>query len=156
MKKIILIIFLFLVGSLVIFNKNNDNRERKIESSDEKRGIFVSNIDSIYKSNIYPWSSVISSYEGVAPGYDVLDYFIKKAHERGILVYIWINPYRVRSSNNIDSITESNPAFKYIGTDTLYVNNGIYYNPAKKEVEDLIVSGVEEVVSNYKIDGFFE
>lgn len=194
MKKIILIIFLFLVGCLVIFNKNNDNKERKIESSDEKRGIFVSYIDlskyiknsnsdisqnniiklldnvsslnfnmivlqvvsfsdSIYKSNIYPWSSVISSYEGVDPGYDVLDYFIKKAHERGILVYIWINPYRVRSSNNIDSITESNPAFKYIGTDTLYVNNGIYYNPAKKEVEDLIVSGVEEVVSNYKIDG---
>ena len=146
MKKIILIIFLFLVGCLVIFNKNNDNSERKIESSDEKRGIFVSYIDlskyiknsnsnisqnniiklldnvsslnfnmivlqvvsfsdSIYKSNIYPWSSVISSYEGVAPGYDVLDYFIKKAHERGILVYIWINPYRVRSSNNIDSIT---------------------------------------------------
>ena len=45
MKKIILIIFLFLVGCLVIFNKNNDNSERKIESSDEKRGIFVSYID---------------------------------------------------------------------------------------------------------------
>lgn len=113
----------------------------------------VSFSDSIYKSNIYPWSSVISSYEGVDPGYDVLDYFIEKAHERGILVYGWINPYRVRSNNNIDSITDSNPAFKYIGSDILYVNDGIYYNPAKEEVENLVVSGVEEVVSNYKIDG---
>lgn len=113
----------------------------------------ISFSDSIYESDIYPWSSVISSSEGVSPSYDVLSYFIEKAHEKGIYVYVWINPYRVRSTSNIDSISSNSPAYKYIGTDTLYVNDGIYFNPAKQEVEDLIVAGVLELVSKYKIDG---
>lgn len=113
----------------------------------------VSFSDAIYESNIYPWSRVVSVKEGVYPGYDVLDYFIEEAHKRGILVYAWINPYRVRSSYDIESISEKNPAYKYLDTDTLYINGGIYYNPAKEEVLDLIVNGVEEITGKYKIDG---
>ena len=193
MKRIVLIIFLFGLVCIGIFNNKGVEEEREVKNT-EKRGVFVSYIDiskyiknsdvdtskrniikmidnicslnfnmivlqvvsfsdAIYKSNIYPWSSVISSSEGVYPGYDVLDYLLEKAHEKGISVYVWINPYRVRSNNNIDSISSSNPAYKYIGSDTLYVNKGIYYNPAKEEVEDLIVEGVEELISNYKVDG---
>lgn len=193
MKRIVLIIFLFGLVCIVIFNNNVAEEEREVNNL-EKRGVFVSYIDiskyiknsdvsvskmnivkmldnicnlgfnmvilqvvsfsdAIYKSNIYPWSSIISSSEGVYPGYDVLDYFLEKAHEKDISVYVWVNPYRVRNTNNIDSISSSNPAYKYIGSDTLYVNKGIYFNPAKEEVEDLIVDGVEELISNYKVDG---
>ena len=108
--------------------------------------------DAIYESNIFPWSSTISSYEGVK-SYDVLDYFIKKAHQEDIYIYAWINPYRVRSSEDTGSISKDNPAYKYIGSDILYINNGIYYNPSKDEVRKLIVSGVEEIVVNYDVDG---
>lgn len=193
MKRVILIIFLFGLACIVIFNNNVAEEERKVNNL-EKRGVFVSYIDiskyiknsdvsvskmnivkmldnicnlgfnmvilqvvsfsdAIYKSNIYPWSSIISSSEGVYPGYDVLGYFLEKAHEKDISVYVWINPYRVRTNSNIDSISSYNPAYKYIGSDTLYVNKGIYFNPAKEEVEDLIVEGVEELISNYKVDG---
>lgn len=193
MKRIVLIIFLFGLVCIGIFNNKGVKDERGVKDM-EKRGVFVSYIDigkyikntdvntsemniikmldnilnlnfnmvilqvvsfsdSIYNSNIYPWSSVISSSEGIYPGYDVLDYFLDKAHERGISVYVWVNPYRVRNTNNIDSISSSNPAYKYIGSDTLYVSRGIYYNPARSEVEDLIVDGVEELISNYKVDG---
>lgn len=193
MKRVILIIFLFGLACIVIFNNKGVKDERGVKDM-EKRGVFVSYIDiskyiknsdvsvskmnivkmldnicnlgfnmvilqvvsfsdSIYNSNIYPWSSVISSSEGIYPGYDVLDYFLDKAHERGISVYVWVNPYRVRNTNNIDSISSSNPAYKYIGSDILYVSRGIYYNPARSEVEDLIVDGVEELISNYKVDG---
>ena len=109
--------------------------------------------DAIYPSTIFPWSSTVSSSEGVDPGYDILDYFIKKAKENDIELYGWINPYRVRSSEDVESITEGNPAYSYLNTDFLYIENGIYYNPAKQEVEDLIVDGVEEVVKNYDLDG---
>ena len=109
--------------------------------------------DAIYESTIYPWSSTVALVEGENPGYDILDYFIKIAKEKNILLYAWINPYRVRSSNDISSITEDSPAFKYIDTDTLYVNEGIYYNPAKEEVTNLIVSGVREIVTKYDVDG---
>ena len=107
--------------------------------------------DAIYESNIFPWSSTVSSSEGVFPGYDILDYFIEVCKINNISIYGWINPYRVRSS--VSSISNLNPAYKYIGTDYLFEDEGIYYNPSKQEVEDLIVAGVEEVVSNYKLDG---
>ena len=35
--------------------------------------------DAIYPSSIFPWSSTVSSGEGVNPGYDVLKYFLKNA-----------------------------------------------------------------------------
>lgn len=108
--------------------------------------------DAIYKSSIFPWSSTVSNEEGVDPGYDILAYFIDTCHDNHISLYGWINPYRVRSSTTT-SISEKNPAFLYIGTDYLYEDEGIYYNPSKQEVEDLIVEGVEEVVKNYKVDG---
>lgn len=107
--------------------------------------------DAIYESEIFPWSSTVSSSEGTFPGYDVLAYFIEVCKLKNILIIGWINPYRVRSSES--SISNLNPAYKYIGTDYLFEDEGIYYNPSKQEVEDLIVTGVEEVISNYKLDG---
>ncbi|WP_346928984.1 family 10 glycosylhydrolase, partial [Clostridium sp.] len=32
-------------------------------------------------------------------------------------------------------------------------NDGIYYNPGKEEVRQLIVNGVKEIVENYEVDG---
>ena len=107
--------------------------------------------DAIYDSKIFPYSMYVSSKEGEKT-YDVLEYFIEESHKNDLKLYAWINPYRVRTSTNIESISKSNPAYKYIGTDTLYINNGIYYNPSKEEVTDLIVNGVKEIL-NYNIDG---
>lgn len=106
--------------------------------------------DAIYHSKIFPTSSYIANKEG-EEYYDVLKYFLKKCHENNIELFAWINPYRVRTTSDLTTITPSNPAYQYINTDTLYINNGIFYNPAKDEVIDLIVSGVEEVLA-YDID----
>ena len=107
--------------------------------------------DAIYKSKIFPWSSTVSSSEGIFPGYDVLEYFIEVCKLNNVSIIGWINPYRVRSSES--PISKLNPAYQYIGTDYLFEDEGIYYNPSKQEVEDLIVTGIEEVISNYKLDG---
>ena len=109
--------------------------------------------DAIYSSDIYPWSSVVSAEEGVSPGYDILDYLVKRAHDEGVFVIAWINPYRIRTTDKVDSISKLSPAYKYLGSDVIYINNGIYFNPSKSETTHLIVSGVEELVLNYKVDG---
>lgn len=106
--------------------------------------------DSIYKSNIFPLSKYLTDYDTYY--FDVLEYFIEESHKRNIDLYAWINPYRISTTDEIREIRENNPAYQYINTDTIYIDNGIYYNPAKKEVEDLIIKGVEEVL-NYNIDG---
>ena len=107
--------------------------------------------DAIYKSNIYPMSLNIVNTE-YDEYYDVLDYFIKESHKSNVKVIAWINPYRIRTTCDKTTITEKNPAYKYLDTDIVYINNGIYYNPSKQETEDLIVKGVEEVL-NYDVDG---
>lgn len=107
--------------------------------------------DAIYKSNIYPLSLNIVNTE-YNDYYDVLDYFIKESHKSNVKVIAWINPYRIRTTCDKTTITEKNPAYKYLDTDIVYINNGIYYNPSKQETEDLIVKGVEEVL-NYDVDG---
>ena len=107
--------------------------------------------DAIYNSKIFPKSLYLvnSEYDEY---YDVLDYFIKQAHKYNIKIIAWINPYRIRTTSDVSTITPKNPAYKYLNTDTIYIDNGVFYNPSKKEVTDLIVSGVEEVLK-YDIDG---
>lgn len=100
------------------------------------------NCNAIYKSKLFT-----NTYN-----FDVLDYFIEKSRNKNIKVIAWINPYRVRTTSNIESISSNELIYKYINTDYLYVDNGIYLNPSKSEVEDLIVDGVVEVL-DYDIDG---
>ena len=107
--------------------------------------------DSIYPSKIFPNSKKVTDSE--LP-FDILDYFITKAHENEIKVHAWINPYRI--SNQTDFlIDESHPAHKFLNTNKIKVidGKGIYYNPASEDVMNLIVEGVKEIVSNYHVDG---
>ena len=111
-----------------------------------------SNSDSIYKSSIYPTSMNLNIEEG-EEYFDVLDYFIEASSKYNIKIICWINPYRVRTTIDTSTISINNPAYKYLNTDYLYINNGIFYNPSKQEIEDLIVNGVEEIIDNYKVYG---
>ncbi len=52
--------------------------------------------DALYKSDLEPWSYYLSGQQGKAPDpyYDPLEYWINAAHERGIELHVWLNPYR--------------------------------------------------------------
>ena len=110
-----------------------------------------SNCDSIYNSNIFPTSLYLVDNEE-DNYFDVLDYFIKESHKNNIKVFAWINPYRIRTTNDTSTISNKSPSYKYLNTDTIYINNGIYFNPSKEEVTKLILDGVLEVL-NYDVDG---
>ena len=105
--------------------------------------------DSLYNSEVFEKSSLVNC------NMDVLDYFIRESHKRGIYVYAWVNPYRISTNTNIDNIDKSNPAYGWINTRNVKVvpGKGIYYNPASGEVKDLIIKGVVEIVKNYDVDG---
>ena len=161
MKKVIIIIFLFLLICFGIFN-NKDNGTRKISSNNEKKGVFISYIDLRnyvknsdvfgFKENICKMLDNISSLKFNMIILQVVS-FSDAIYESSI--YPWSSVISVSEgvSPGFSSITEDSPAFKYIDTDTLYVNEGIYYNPAKEEVTNLIVSGVREIVTKYDVDG---
>lgn len=109
--------------------------------------------DAIYYSKIFSPSLYIVNNENDKLKLDMLDYFIKKSHENNIKLIAWINPYRIRSNNDISSISGNNIVNKYLNTSSVEIKNGIYFNPAKDEVLDLIIKGVLEIVKNYDVDG---
>lgn len=109
--------------------------------------------DAIYYSKIFSPSLYIVNNENDKLKLDMLDYFIKLSHENNIKLIAWINPYRIRSNNDISSISDNNIVNKYLNTSSVEIKNGIYFNPAKDEVLDLIIKGVLEIVKNYDVDG---
>lgn len=111
--------------------------------------------DSIYDSKILPYSSSISGVEGKKLNIDVLKEFINVASSNNIEIYAWINPYRISNQTDINKLSKDNPAYKRLYTNNVKIidNKGIYYNPASNDVRNLIISYVEELVTNYDING---
>lgn len=110
--------------------------------------------DAIYNSQIYLSSRTVVENENDKLELDILDYFIKRSHEQDIKIHAWLNPYRIRSVESKDDIATENYYYKWFDTNNIEINkDGIYLNPASQEVLDYIISGVEELVLNYDIDG---
>ena len=110
--------------------------------------------DAIYKSSIFPSSRSVVNTEGDELPFDILKYFIEKAHQKKLELHAWINPYRISNDNDITIISKENPAYNMLNTTEVEVNEkGIYYNPASSKVESLILEGIEEIITNYDVDG---
>ncbi len=112
--------------------------------------------DALYKSKYFPWSATITGEEGKNPGYDPLAIMVTEAHNRGLFIEAWINPYRIRTEGNPYALSKDNPAKKWLDSANgavIQYNNIISYNPASKEAQDLIVNGVVEIVKNYDVNG---
>lgn len=111
--------------------------------------------DAIYKSSIFPSSRSVVNTEGDELPFDILKYFIKKAHQKDLELHAWINPYRISNDTDTSIISKDNPAYKLLNTSSVKIidNVGIYYNPASSEVESLILEGIEEIIKNYDVDG---
>lgn len=110
--------------------------------------------DTLYKSDIFPWSKYLTGTQGTAPngGFDPLEYIISRAHERKIELHAWINPFRISSSEEeTASLAADNPALR----EGFSVECGgkLYLNPALPEVRSLVVSGVSEILEKYDVDG---
>ncbi len=116
--------------------------------------------DALYKSEIFPWSEVLSGTQGIAPDgdFDPLLYLTEKAHAKEIQVHAWINPYRIGKGSDgpeavIEGLADSNPAKQHPEYYVVCSDGGVYFNPALEEVRQLIIDGIEEIVENYDVDG---
>ena len=112
--------------------------------------------DALYESDYFPWSYLCTGEEGEDPGFDPLSVMVRAAHDRGLAIEAWLNPYRVRAANYTKPLCEDNQAVIWLdeGSDAVVeYKGGIYYNPGSEEARDLILCGVEEIVENYNVDG---
>ncbi len=112
--------------------------------------------DAFYKSEIFPWSAYLTGTQGKAVSYDPLQIALEIAHEKGLALHAWLNPFRISYNNDISKLSTDNPALEWIKADSpnvVKLDNGIYFSPASPEAQRLIIDGVREIVENYDVDG---
>lgn len=113
--------------------------------------------DALYSSDYFPWSYVVTGKEGVTPEFDPLEIMVEEAHQQGLKIEAWINPYRVRTAGLKLGLSEQNPAASWLKDGSNRViqlaDVGTFYNPASSDVRTLITNGVSEIVKKYAVDG---
>ena len=52
--------------------------------------------DAMYQSDLEPWSFYLTGEQGKPPKpfYDPLAFWVEEAHQRGVEMHVWLNPYR--------------------------------------------------------------
>ncbi len=111
-----------------------------------------SHSDSFYPSERFPWSVFVNGGEGV--DYDPTEIFITLAHDKGIRVHAWVNPYRI-TRNGQEKLNENSPAYalREDGNCVVSLETGMYYNPSSPKVRALVLDGVREILECYDVDG---
>ena len=110
--------------------------------------------DAFYAKGIEPWSKWLTGKQGKAPEpfYDPLAFAITEAHNRGMELHAWFNPYRATTDAKFGAlsphhITNLQPEwfFQYSGMKL--------FNPGIPEVREYIVKIILDVLDNYDVDG---
>ena len=131
--------------------------------------------DAFYASDIEPWSNWLTGTESQAPDpyYDPLTFAIEEAHERGIELHAWFNPYRAKKGNDsgvsIDHVfnkhpewilavgTKKNSGNTYYALDERETKDGkatdYILNPGMADVREYVLGVIMDVVNRYDIDG---
>lgn len=126
--------------------------------------------DSFYESEYYPLSNFVTgSYANQTVKYDAVQIFIDEAHKAGLSIHGWINPMRCMTNTEIEKVTgdwaitdwhshmgddSDMGEYMFAGTDAGGTAR-LYLNPAYEDVRNLIINGVDEILTKYHVDGIF-
>jgi uncharacterized lipoprotein YddW (UPF0748 family) len=110
--------------------------------------------DALYKSDLEPWSYYLTGQQGKAPEpyYDPLEFWIQAAHDRGLELHVWLNPYRAHHKDGKEisdqSIVKKHPEL------VVKLKEGYWWlDPSQKGTQDHSAAVVMDIVKRYDIDG---
>ncbi|MFD3688644.1 glycoside hydrolase family 10 protein [Nocardiopsis sp. NPDC058631] len=109
--------------------------------------------DAVYESELEPWARYLTGEQGGDPGYDPLEYAVAEAHERGLEMHAWFNPYRVGLQDpDIEDMADDHPVKENPDWLVDYGTEG-YVDPGNPEVREWVTGVIMDVVERYDIDG---
>lgn len=125
------------------------------------------NGDALYYSKEVPFSELVSGTLGEKASYDPLKFAVKEAHSNGLKLEAWINPFRIKSSDEeitmeyiekyLDALPEGSELKKNKEWIKVYkMQGGRYYaylDPGIPEVREYVINVILEIVKNYDVDG---
>ena len=110
--------------------------------------------DALYPSTLEPWSEFLTGAQGRAPepAWDPLAFWVREAHQRGLELHAWFNPYRARPSP-----AKSPLAAPHLGVlrPELVKRYGdlLWMDPGEPDAAAHTLAVVADVVRRYDIDG---
>jgi uncharacterized lipoprotein YddW (UPF0748 family) len=110
--------------------------------------------DALYNSELEPWSYFLTGKQGQAPVpyYDPLDFWVNEAHDRGLELHVWLNPYRAHhiSAGEVESAS----IVHKMSNSVVKLKEGYWwFDPSKKSTQDHSAAVVMDLVKRYDIDG---
>ncbi|MEM7388170.1 MAG: family 10 glycosylhydrolase [Verrucomicrobiota bacterium] len=109
--------------------------------------------DALYASSREPWSPFLTGRMGRPPSpyYDPLSFAVFAAHERGLELHAWFNPFRALASSRTkvspNHVTRTHPAA------IRAFQNQRWLDPGDPWVHDHSIGVIIDVVQRYDIDG---
>lgn len=110
--------------------------------------------DAMYKSDLEPWSYYLTGTQGKAPDpfYDPLEFWTNAAHERGLELHVWLNPYRAHHKAG-GIVTDASIVKKHPELVVFLKEGYWWFDPAMKGTQDHSAAVVMDIVKRYDIDG---
>lgn len=108
--------------------------------------------DTIWPSTREPWSYWITGKQGQDPGYDPLAFAVEQAHQRGLEMHAWFNPYRVTMGPSLNTLTPTHPA-RLNPEWMVKKDRKWYYDPGHPDARAHVIDTIMETVDRYEIDG---
>ena len=110
--------------------------------------------DALYFSTLEPWSEYLTGVQGrgTQPLYDPLAFALAEAHQRGLELHAWFNPFRAahpdaKSPPAVNHITKVHPELiRRVGTQTIL-------DPGEPESQRHVLEVMLDVVKRYDVDG---
>ena len=107
--------------------------------------------DALYPSSQDPWSRVLTGTQGVDPGWDPLAEWITEAHQRGLELHAWFNPFR--AGNVSDTARLAAGHLGKLRPDLLRIaQSQLWFDPGEPEVQQWTLDVVTDVLTRYDID----
>jgi uncharacterized lipoprotein YddW (UPF0748 family) len=122
-----------------------------------------SECDAMYLSAIEPWSQWLTGTQGLAPSpvWDPLTFAVTEAHNRGLELHAWLNPYRAQTSSTTtypkaaNHVMNTNPSWiidpVFSPTDSQL--NLRILDPGIPAVTTYITSIIQDIATRYNVDG---
>ena len=107
--------------------------------------------DALYESAYEPWSQWLTGTQGKHPGYDPLAFLCHEAHQRGLEVHAWFNPFRAAA--NPKHAVASSHIMKQRPDLVRPAGGQVWVDPGHPEASAMALRSILDVTKRYDVDG---
>ncbi len=110
--------------------------------------------DALYPSRLEPWSEYLTGRQGAPPRpwWDPLAFWVREAHQRGLQLHAWFNPFRARHPTAKTPLAKPHLALRAPASVKGY-GELLWMDPGDAVARAHTLAVIEDVLRRYDIDG---